>query len=137
MLSLIAGLPYETRETLADSKKWLVENEFLFSFNILYMAGPFFRNPEKYGYRIKEDKTWVNDYWSEKEVHQYIREIGALYFIGNFYDVFEFEHLTNLPLSEVIKVRFTDFKKYKQLHKQFLESKKKIIQDYKNKKLLI
>ena len=95
-ISLICGLPYETRETLNKTRDWLVENwqgESFCWFTLEIGAtndrpSILYNNYQKYGYRkinaydtdlgfASTDHTieWENDYWNSQEACYYTYEL--------------------------------------------------------------
>lgn len=77
----IVGLPYETKETFYEWSSWLLSpespvdsidmNSLGLSFNT-HSSSEFSLNPEKYGYRKKEDNPfeWENDHWNYYECRE-------------------------------------------------------------------
>ena len=89
-VSLIGGLPGDTKADLIDMAKWFRENDL---YNVRYHplglstnltaknASEFERDAEKYGYTLNQNATkrsdwaWKNEYWgTDKELKKFLRE---------------------------------------------------------------
>ena len=87
-ISLIAGLPGDTREILTDTAQWFVDND-LYNVNWHTLgispdasaknASEFERNSEKYGYVFNTDKSkpykWKTDYWTDQEAGIFVKDV--------------------------------------------------------------
>jgi hypothetical protein len=87
-VSLIAGLPGDTREILTDTAHWVKDNDlYNVAWHTLGLAtnltaknsSEFERNATQYGYTMNynaesvDDWKWKTDYWSDVEVNQFLR----------------------------------------------------------------
>lgn len=73
-ISMIAGLPFDTIESLNESYEWLNNSKVdHFAFTPLYMgpASTLGMDPEKYGYKFDENKQWYNDHLSFQEAYDW------------------------------------------------------------------
>jgi radical SAM superfamily enzyme YgiQ (UPF0313 family) len=86
-ISLIIGLPYETRETLADSMEWVLSkdspiNHYFLNALKLYPnenGSEFDKNYANYGYTWDKINQWSNstwDYAQTEELCRYYNELG-------------------------------------------------------------
>ncbi len=88
-ISLIAGLPGDTREILLDTAHWFRDNNlYHVAWHTLGLAtnltsknaSEFERNSEKYGYTLNrnmsdiDDWRWQTSYWNNIEVNQYLQD---------------------------------------------------------------
>ena len=82
--SFIAGLPYDTRETMDQWTKEVFERRDLFdafAFSPLELgtASELSRNPEKFGYTINKqsnmENKWSNEHWTSDEVVDYVYDL--------------------------------------------------------------
>jgi radical SAM superfamily enzyme YgiQ (UPF0313 family) len=88
-ISLIAGLPGDTREILLDTAHWFRDNDL---YNVVWHtlglatnqtaknASEFERDSAKYGYELNNnaqsetDWKWQTSYWNNKQAGKYLRE---------------------------------------------------------------
>lgn len=126
-ISLIAGLPYETPDTLAASMEWVLDpNSPVDCFGLQQLGlksstfpSDFSRNYRDYGYTMDESGFWTNDIWDQGICKEISREYQIKAYnsgklkMSNF-EVFglmtygyEFNELSNIPAKDV------DWKKFK------------------------
>lgn len=89
-MSMISGLPGDTRESLMESTQWCIDNDmyswgyFGLGINISEnktFKSEFDRNYKDYGYRFPDpDKPyyWENDYWNSYEAREYGRQLNVI-----------------------------------------------------------
>jgi len=78
-LSMIVGLPQETKEDLLSTFDWFKQNKLhnadakqlkIFK-NPGSMASEFEKNPEKYGFTFDHKGRWVNETWTSMEAYSF------------------------------------------------------------------
>lgn len=108
-ISFIAGLPYDTPESLQETLDWLEEDHVdSYSFQVLHLGdkSDLARNKEKYGYKIDKNGNWYTPYLSYKEAF----DLAAIAKRGNLNSFTFYNRLRNLDFtaSEVAKLSIND-----------------------------
>jgi len=86
-IGLIAGLPYETHETLHRGMEWVMDKDCpVDSFRLTALSlsdrtypSEFTLNAEKYGYKGTRD-NWYNDVWTQEEVRKIAEDYHKIAF---------------------------------------------------------
>lgn len=89
-MSMISGLPGDTRESLQEYSQWNIDNEMyawgFFGLGISTAENKTFKsefdlNYKEYGYRFPipgNHHYWENDYWNAPQAKQYARELNTI-----------------------------------------------------------
>lgn len=138
--SFIAGLPYETRETMDQWTKELFQRKDLFdawSFSPLELgtASELSNNPEKYGYTINRqsniENKWYNEHWTSDEVVDYVNDLQKEYArpdankVSTFFLIyyqslgFSFEELRKMTYNQVFSDPAVRRRARQHLHKNY------------------
>jgi radical SAM superfamily enzyme YgiQ (UPF0313 family) len=132
-IGLIAGLPYETPDTLAKGMEWILNldspvdyfNLSPLTFHHSIFPSEFSKNYANYGYKLFENGSWYNEIWSQdecKELSRYYNKIGfnsgkqklatqVLFYLSIYgYDI---DELKDIPLKDLDWDKFRqDFENY-------------------------
>ena len=110
-VSMIAGLPYETPDTLTQSLEWglnsdsPVDNFYFRELMITDSVWPsdFLQNYKQYGYTLDKNSQWSNDIWTQDQASALAKKFNSmLYSNGNKLSNFQlFFAATNKELSEI------------------------------------
>lgn len=85
-LSLIVGLPYESKDGVLDTANWFIENKLhcirftglVIHKDVWRSSSEFERNAEKYGFKFYDDRNWNNGWWDSKEAEKYSQVLNQM-----------------------------------------------------------
>jgi radical SAM superfamily enzyme YgiQ (UPF0313 family) len=85
-VSFIAGLPYETPETLTTAMDWVSRHESPvdnFTFRELMITdsvwpSEFLQNYKKYGYTLDQNSRWSNDIWNQEQAGKLAKKFNDI-----------------------------------------------------------
>jgi radical SAM superfamily enzyme YgiQ (UPF0313 family) len=130
-ISMIAGLPFDTMESLNESYEWLNNSKVdHFAFTPLYM-GPgstLGMDPEKYGYKFDQNKQWYNSNLSFQEAYNWALEKNNSRKKNKITNFTFYNRIKNLGYTEEELSQITSHNM-----NDTIERKKKKIEEYKKK----
>jgi len=117
-VSMIAGLPHETPDTLADTLEWVsrpdapIDNCHFRELMITNSVWPseFLRDYKKYGYKLDQNSRWSNDIWTQDQASELAKKFnGIRHAKGNKLTNFQLFYIAlNKELSEVKDIPMKD-----------------------------
>ena len=147
---MISGLPYEPLEFTAQSMEWLHSRPFssLFSTFSLYSnyedKSKMSSNPDKYGYRIKENGKWSSDLMEQEDSERhFVRHFVKMKKRNILYDGFALiagfthydeEKVMKLTWGDVTNNYDTIYKEKQQLAEQYKTRLNKWLDEYNSKR---
>lgn len=101
--SLIAGLPFESKESVLDTINFFRKNKIFYSIAPLFLTGIFLENFKKYGYERIGENGWKNIYWDVNECTEFLKNEKICHGINNLFgNISEYTTLRMCGISHSI-----------------------------------